>query len=87
MAQLRVVGTAPDGEVHDAIAFVQEVPRKGDALCVWLGHVGVFVNVDMVAWPTWGEGVDPEVYLSRDEGMSDEEWSGVFVAIQERRAP
>jgi hypothetical protein len=88
VVKLRVVGAAPGAETHDAIVVLHSVPRKDDSLSVSVANGNhVYVEIDLVVWPTWGDGEDPEVYLRRDEQMSDEEWAEVFVAIQERRSP
>jgi hypothetical protein len=88
MVHLRVVGAAPGAEIHDASVVLHSVPSKGDSISVWVANnVEVYVDVDMVVWPTWGEVGEPEVYLRRNDQMSDEEWSEVFVAINEARSP
>lgn len=88
MVKMRVVGAAPDAETHDATAALHSVPRVGDSLAVWVSpNVEVYVEVDMVVWPTWGDGDEtPDVYLQRDDQMSDSEWAEVFVAIDDRRS-
>jgi hypothetical protein len=88
MAHVRVVGVAPGVDLHDATAALWSVPRVGDHLSVCVNGGVEHVEIESVCWPTWGDGGErPDVYLSRPDSMSDEEWAEVFVAINEQRSP
>lgn len=90
MYGLRVTGANPDGgEPLETALQLPEIPRKGDELAVWMGDEPMHAIVEGVFWPTYGNPPSrvPELYLRRDDGISDEEWREMFYAIEEGRAP
>jgi hypothetical protein len=96
MIELLVKGADPNGETIEATVVLNAVPRAGDSLEVWLGDGSygseVFVDVEKVAWPTWGyahlpdDQREPSVWLSRGD-LSDAAWLDVFASLNEGRHP
>ncbi len=90
--KLNVKGAAPHAnDPHEAVAVLHDVPRSDDQLSVWTGSEEIYIKVDLVTWPTWQYAHDadvlPELWLSRPDEMSDDEWAEVFVAIDKRPSP
>lgn len=93
MIELNAKGARPDGDMHEVVVKLNGVPRVGDEISVWNGREEVYVEVAKVVWPSWSydhlpdDQQAPELWLVREEFLSDEEWADVFTAIKEERRP
>ena len=90
--RVRLVGADENSELLEADLSIAAVPRIDETITVWSNTYmpqggEIDLKVQDVIHKAYGDAPWTEIHVYRAEGLSDEDWRGVFIAINERQEP